>query len=399
LFEATATTMTQHWRKFVVLASLLAALPACTGLPTQGPSGAAIEANAVERTEKDNRTVLADYVLINISGQNIDHFRTVRSAGLQDRLRSRGAAPGIRIGIGDTVGVTIYESGAGGLFSPPDAAQLRSGNFVELPPQVVDNNGNISVPYAGQVAAAGRLPSQIQDTIVSRLRNRAIEPQAVVSVREQRATQVSVLGSVNLPAKFSINPRGDRILDAIARAGGIKSEGHESFVTIQRDQQKVSVPFDTLVADPGSNIFVQPGDIIYVSRQVQSFIAIGASKQNGKVSFEAATLTLAEALGKTAGLLDDRAEPGAMYIYRLENRDRVRRLGLSTEKFTGHTIPVIYALDFRDPSSPHLASQFQMQNNDVLYVSNAAFTEVVKALNVVRAGTGIFSDIRRISTN
>jgi polysaccharide export outer membrane protein len=48
------------------------------------------------------------------------------------------------------VSVTIFEAEAGGLFVPSEAG-ARPGNFVTLPEQIVDSNGNITVPYAGTI--------------------------------------------------------------------------------------------------------------------------------------------------------------------------------------------------------------------------------------------------------
>src|ERR1041385_8781968 len=79
-----------------------------------------------------------------------------------------GCLPGRRppapvlFGIGDTVAVTIFEAAAGGLFIPIEAG-VRPGNFVQLPNQTIDNDGNISVPYAGTIKAAGRTNVQIQN--------------------------------------------------------------------------------------------------------------------------------------------------------------------------------------------------------------------------------------------
>ena len=75
----------------------------------------------------------------------------------------------IRFGIGDLVAVTIFESAAGGLFIPSEAA-ARPGNFITLPPQAVDNKGNISVPYAGLFRAQGRTAAEVQASIVDALR-------------------------------------------------------------------------------------------------------------------------------------------------------------------------------------------------------------------------------------
>jgi polysaccharide export outer membrane protein len=36
---------------------------------------------------------------------------------------------------------------------------------VTLPDQVVDTNGNITVPYAGTIRARGRTPAEVQEAI------------------------------------------------------------------------------------------------------------------------------------------------------------------------------------------------------------------------------------------
>jgi len=74
----------------------------------------------------------------------------------------------ITLGIGDVVSVTIFEP-PGGLLVPSDAG-ARPGNFVTLPNQIVDSNGNITVPYAGTIRAAGRTPSEVQQAINEALR-------------------------------------------------------------------------------------------------------------------------------------------------------------------------------------------------------------------------------------
>jgi polysaccharide export outer membrane protein len=64
--------------------------------------------------------------------------------------------------------------------------------------------------------------------IVNNLKPRAIEPQAVVALVDQRASSVSVLGEVNTPTRFPANASGERLLDAIARAGGPRNPGYET---------------------------------------------------------------------------------------------------------------------------------------------------------------------------
>jgi polysaccharide biosynthesis/export protein len=77
--------------------------------------------------------------------------------------------PRMTLGIGDVVSVTIFEAEPGGRLIPSDAG-ARPGNFITLPDQVVDTNGNITVPYAGTIRAIGRTPVEVQKAINEALR-------------------------------------------------------------------------------------------------------------------------------------------------------------------------------------------------------------------------------------
>jgi polysaccharide export outer membrane protein len=188
----------------------------------------------------------------------------------------------IKFGIGDVVSVTIFESAAGGLFIPAEAS-VRPGNFVSLPNQNVDTKGNISVPYGGAIRAAGRTPSEVQQAIVDALKNRAIEPQAVVALIDQRTSLISVLGDVNTPNRFPANAAGEHVLDAITRAGGPKSQGYDTWVMLERGGRRATAPFGALVYEPSNNIWVHPDDTIYLYREAQTFLAFGAMAPTGGV--------------------------------------------------------------------------------------------------------------------
>jgi polysaccharide biosynthesis/export protein len=91
------------------------------------------------------------------------------------KVFSRRPPRGITLGIGDIVSVTIFEAEAGGLFLPSEAG-ARPGNFVTLPDQIVDCDGNITVPYAGTIRAAGRTPLEVQQAIIEALTRRLTGP-------------------------------------------------------------------------------------------------------------------------------------------------------------------------------------------------------------------------------
>lgn len=378
-------------------------LAGCTALPSSGPSSRDIIENSAASVESDRRAVAFDYVLLDISRSVLDHVVAVGPESFFKSFGSgRGPAPAIRVGVGDVVQVSIFEASAGGLFVPAEAG-VRPGNFVTLPPQTVDRAGTISVPFAGQVPASGRSLPEIQREIEGRLANRAIEPQVIVSLAEQNATEVAVVGDVATTAnKFKVRPNGDRVLDMISKAGALKYPGYEVFVTLQRGKRRATVYFPSLVNNPQENIFVAPGDTLYLYREQQKFVAVGAlgsvgqtSGLTGQFAFEQERLSLNEAVAKAGGLLDLRANPGQVFLYRLEFRETLEGARVDLKKFPRDQklIPTIYRANFRDPSSFFFAQSFPMRHKDIIYVSNADSVEVVKFLLYLRAITSTVSGV------
>ena len=186
-------------------------LAACGITPASGPSS----------IEVPDATDNLPYAYVQLTSRHWRKISSVHTADFKYLHRQTPADSLSNLASGDVVSVTIFEAAAGGLFIPAEAS-VRPGNFVTLPNQEVDNNGNISVPYAGNIRAKGRTPVQVQQAIVDALKNRAIEPQAVVSLATQATSLVTVLGDVNKPEVLTAVRAGERILDSIARAGGPK---------------------------------------------------------------------------------------------------------------------------------------------------------------------------------
>lgn len=323
------------------------------------------------------------YWVVKLSPQVIQALATYEPDGLAGMFRSSKPPPAIVFHIGDVVAVTIFEAAAGGLFIPIEAG-VRPGNFVTLPNQTVDNDGNISVPYAGAVRADGRTNVDIQNDVVARIRNRAIEPQVVVTLATQNTSLISVFGDVRNSIRYPAAGLGakDRITDAITRAGGIQNQGWNTWVMLERDGKRGTVPMANLIYEPDNNIYVQPGDRIYVYTEDQKFMAFGASGQQGEFQFAAWRINLAEAVAKAGGLLDLQADPGAVFLYRSEPRHVVEQFGADLNSFpAGDIVPVIFTADFRDPSGYFLATKLQMRNGDVIFASNAQSYEITKFVN------------------
>jgi polysaccharide export outer membrane protein len=383
--------MLKSARTVLLLTAVAPVFSACQTLPRSGPDDQAIVQKAAVRVQADPGKPLLDYAVVDLTPQVLSYFPLAKEDSLSGFGVSRGAAPTLPIGVGDVVTVTLFESASGGLFIPAEAGS-RPGNYITLPPQTVDRNGNISIPYGGSIKASGRSTTELQRRIEGSLANRAIEPQAVVQLVSSRSNQVSILGDVNLPAQLEINPAGERILDVVARANGLSTPGVETLVTLQRGGRTITVPFDKVVREPSENIFVYPGDTIYVSRERRTYLAFGATGLNGRIDFQESNLSLAEAVAQAGGLLDSRADPGQVFVYRLVDAATLARMGLPADVKDGRAFPVIFRANLRDPSSFFLAQTFPMRDRDILYISNADSVELLKVLNIVNSATASVGD-------
>ncbi len=334
------------------------------------------------------------YALIKLSPETIDILAAHEPKGLAGAFTDRRPSANITFGIGDVVSVTIFEAAAGGLYIPLEAG-VRPGNFVTLPDQMVDNNGNITIPFAGLIKAVGRTNVQVQDDIVNKIKNRAIEPQVIVTLAQQRTSLISVVGAVNTPLRFAVpaTGAGDRVLDAITRAGGISGPGYDSWVMLERGGRRATVPFENLVMNAKNNIYILPGDRIYVYQESQKFIAFGATGVNtagtrqDEIPFDAWRINLAEAVAKAGGLGDVQADPGAVFLYRQEPREVAQLLGADMARFNGPLVPVIFSVSFRDPGGYFLATRLQMRNDDIIFVANAESVDTSKFLTFVNLVT------------
>ena len=417
-----------HMIRACILA--LAVLVAGCSLPNSGPDHRAIDAGASEallesssckRTDwvsakdsvhgskkGDGRWVCGfrkstdrKYVLVNIN-------RSVLSAVAHIGLGSfyptfamgRGTPFGLKIGVGDVIAITIFESSQGGLFSGGEGDR-RQRNFVTLPPQTVDGRGFITVPYAGDIRAAGSTPRSLQKRIEGKLRVRAIEPQVVVSLTQQSAHDIAIFGDAAGNRKLQIKPGGERILDIIAQAG-LTAPAHEVFITLLRGGRRATIFLPTLIKAPAENIFVRPGDTIYALRKKQAFIAVGALGNvtqteglTGRFEFPAARMSLAEGIAAAGGLLDDRSDAKQVFLYRMEERRVLEKLGMKLTQFDPKQryIPTIYRANYRNPGILFTANEFPMRHRDIIYVANADSIEFQKFADFVLSVTGLAAGV------
>ncbi len=297
------------------------------------------------------------------------------------------APAGFVVGAGDVLEISIWEAPPASLFGSTvldprvGAATARA---TALPEQMVNSAGKINVPFAGAVQAAGRSPQQIEADVVQRLKGKANQPQVLVRVIRNATSNVTVVGEFASSTRMPLTAMGERLLDALAAAGGVRQPVGKMTVQITRGSSVQALPLETIIQDPRQNIVLQPGDVVTALHQPLSFTVLGATGKNEELNFEAQGITLAQALARAGGLQDLRADARGVFVFRFEEP---AALGLNADSRAQTTpegkIPVVYRVDLKDPATFFVAQGFPIRNKDVMYVSNASAAELQKFLNIV----------------
>ncbi|MEM9277345.1 MAG: polysaccharide biosynthesis/export family protein [Pseudomonadota bacterium] len=370
-------------RKYSVL-FLVLLLGACkTSLPNDGP----LLTEVIAEEELDDGFV---YGLVELNADSVkalerhEYFPLSSSFGIGSS-RSSGV-----IGPGDVLNVTVFEAGGGGLFSTDNRSSV---NF-DL---TVQQNGKVSVPFAGSVKASGRNVGEVRQAIVEQLKGRAVEPDVIVNISEVRSQAVVVNGAVNQAGRIALNSGKEKILDVIGEAGGPSEAPHDTYVSVSRKGETRIVLLSTIIAKPKENIFVRPGDTIYLLHDPRTFTAFGAVEKKGLHPFGTSNLSLVEAAGIAEGLDDLRANPGAYFVFRYEYPHVINHLVEIGQMDAGTAslissdpeasddqgrYPVIYRADLSDPDNFFITKRFPMRADDMIYVSRQPAVDLERFIRI-----------------
>ncbi len=289
------------------------------------------------------------------------------------------------IGPGDIVEVTIWEAPPAMLFGDKSSTTTTgtSTASVTLPQQMVASDGSITIPFVGRVVLKGSTTKAIEDEIVKHLRGKANQPQVLVRISQNNTSNVTVVGEVNSSTMMPLTPKGERLLDAIATGGGVKKEVDRTAVQLSRRNVTAMMPLGSVIRDSRQNILLAPGDVITALYQPQTFSILGETGKNEEIPFEAQGISLAQALARSGGLQENRADARGIFVFRFEDAKAFNTLGKKNVAIANGTVPAVYNIDLTDPASFFVTQNFPVQNHDVIFVATSPARQFEKFLRLL----------------
>jgi polysaccharide biosynthesis/export protein len=161
----------------------------------------------------------------------------------------------ITLGVGDVVSINIW-----------DQKDLNTEATIRP-------DGTITMPLVGDIKASGHTPTALREQIKQLLANYiklSAGNEVTVAVKAWKSYRFTVQGEVGRPGVYT-SDEWITVADVLALAGGPTRFADRGGITLLRTdaagkRQHIPLHFDLLASGkrPDMNIFVLPGDVIYV---------------------------------------------------------------------------------------------------------------------------------------
>ena len=158
------------------------------------------------------------------------------------------------------------------LLHPGDDIEIKFTWLPELNQrQMIRADGNIALPYAGVLPAAGLTPSQLQSTLQAEYAKHLRKPELYIILHTFRPQSIFVGGEVQTPGRLAWEP-GMNLVGALLAAGGPErthSRVKEIYVIRQVGSDRYIAVVDLSGLGKGElppDLKIYPDDIIFVSR-------------------------------------------------------------------------------------------------------------------------------------
>ena len=238
-----------------------------------------------------------------------------------------------KLGVGDLVKIVVYEH-----------------DDLTTEDRITDS-GTVSFPYLGEVTVGGLTKGEAENRFTTLLNGGKFikNPQVSVRILQYREPKVSVLGQVNRPGRYPVEPY-KTVLDALADAGGISPLAEDQVVVLRRQGDRTAKYeinlHNTVVAGNLNDVLtIQDGDIISVAKARQ-FYVYGAVQHPGVYRLER-NMSIIQGLAVAGGLTPRGTNRGLI----------VRRLDATSN------VVIESAVNFAD----------MLNNDDVLVVKESLF--------------------------
>ena len=151
----------------------------------------------------------------------------------------------------------------------------------------VDDRGDIRLPFAGRLRAAGRTPEELQAMIRGLLRGMSQDPQVMVSIDQSITNSVVLAGEVNWPGRFVLPTNRETLNETVALAGGYKGETKDVVARVERGPSRFRNSAQRSNGPTREGCADRAGRPDYFDQPAPEFLGLGAPNRAEQIAFRA----------------------------------------------------------------------------------------------------------------
>ena len=289
-----------------------------------------------------------------------------------------------KIGPYDVLNITVWDH--------DDLQMAESAPAATLPGEppgskatghLVDSQGMMFFPHIGAIKVAGLTVREVRELLTKRLAKEIPDPQLDVRVAAYRSKRVYVVGEVTKRGALPLGDTPLRVLDAIAAMDGIDNRDADlRNGALIREGKVYPIDFKKLYdeGDLSKNYLLQDGDVVNIPSSFNNKVYImGEVNKPSRQYIRNRDLTLADVISKADGINEKTADTSKIFVFRLQNNE-----------------PVIYNLNAHSAEGFLLATQFQLNPLDLVYVAPTGLTRWDRLMDQLVSTARVFWGAVRI---
>lgn len=266
-----------------------------------------------------------------------------------------------KIGIGDKLFIYVYGE------TERLSASLAAGAAINpIFEKYVRDDGTIFYPNAGILSVENKTIEEIRSLLTERLSLVLNNPQVDVSISEFNSKKVTVSGYFGNPGTYPITTVPMSLSQVMANANGFNTEGGSTAdltnLKFTRDGYIYNIDYEYLSRNSQIQnlIYLKDGDVIHLADATNQLVhVLGEAFNSTSLNITRKKLSLASAIARAGGLNRTTAKTKDIYIFRPSD-------------FEGK--PRIFKANFSNPNGYLLASNFNLESQDIVYVGTRGVT-------------------------
>jgi polysaccharide export outer membrane protein len=201
--------------------------------------------------------------------KNVVYFNNIGSTEILSKFEEQ--QPVIQKNDILNVSISSLNPEASSLFNQPNSETVTNSAMtigsVRISGYLVDQDGNIQLPFIGNVKAQGLTKKQLKESITKTLVDKKLLLDPIVNIRYLNF-KVTVLGEVQHPNVINVANEKITLLEALGLAGDLTIFGKRENVMILREEEgkkiihRVNLNSTDLLSSP--YYYLRSNDIVYV---------------------------------------------------------------------------------------------------------------------------------------